>query len=444
MISRHLPVQTLSPEDGAHYWVGYYDKQPWSSEWSSNGSMLLTHRASFLDHFPTQGEPCQIGVLVDGSFVHAATTDAWNWQQGAHLRWSSLMGQESLMFNDLDDDLNPISRWVSVDGHDLHSIDSPIYAVTPDGKTGLTLDFGRLTRLREEYGYPALNDLHPEDPAPKEEGLWSVDLKTGTRTLLVSMHQLAQIEPGDADLTDDAAPHQHINHIMINPSGTRCCFLHRYDRDDGMLQSRLFTIGLDGNNLRLLMEGMVSHYDWKDDHTIIAWGGKRKLLGSGNTKKTPKARVMSIARRTLKPIYYAMGKPRFLMNKVMGDSYLIIPDEDNPKTLPFAKGELICDGHNTLYRGSASIAPNRWMITDGYPDLKSKQPLYLWDLETDAGYEIGRYHTPKELDGAIRVDLHPRFAPDGRSVCIDSAMNGSRAIYSIDVSSLTDPQEIAS
>jgi len=440
MISRHLPIERLSPEDGAHYWVGYYDKQPWSSD----GSMLLTHRARFLDHFPTPGEPCQVGVIVDGKFVHAATTDAWTWQQGAHLRWSSLLGQEALMFNDLDDDLNPIARWVDFEGHDLHAIDSPVYAVTPDGKAGLTLDFGRLSRLREEYGYPALNDLHPDKPAPKEEGLWKVDLQTGDRTLLVSIHDLAMIDPGDADLTGSDAPHQHINHIMINPAGTRCCFLHRYDREDGILQSRLFTIGLDGEDLRLLMEGMVSHYDWQDDRTILAWGGSRKLLGSGNTRKTPKARAMTIARRTLKPIYYAMGKPRFLMNKIMGDSYLIIPDEHNPQTQPFAKGELTCDGHNTFFRGSQSITPNRWMVTDGYPDLKSKQPLYLWDLENDAGYEIGHYHTPKHLDGAIRVDLHPRFAPSARSICIDSAMNDARAIYSIDISSLTDPQEIAS
>ncbi|MBL4808928.1 MAG: hypothetical protein JKY43_02585 [Phycisphaerales bacterium] len=448
MITRHLPITKLSPDDQAHYWVGYYDKQPFSAD----NSRLLTHRTTFLDHLPTPGEPCQIGTITNGQFTHAATTNAWNWQQGAHLRWSTLPGQESLLFNDLNDNAQPIARWVTPQGKQLHSINSPIYAVTPDGQTnekiGLTLDFGRLTRLREEYGYPALADKHPTNPAPKEEGLWKVDLQTGERTLLVSIHQLAAIntnsfDPGDIDLTTPSAPHQHINHIMINPEGTRCCFLHRYDRDDGILQSRLFTIGLDGSapqTPRLLIEGMISHYDWLDDHAILAWGGKRKLLGSGTQTKSPKAKVMTLARRTLKPIYYAMGKPRFLMNKIMGDSYLIIPDQDDPTTTPFAKGKLTCDGHNTFFRGNQHIEPNQWMVTDGYPDMKSKQPLYLWDIKQNQGYEIGRYHTPKHLDGPVRIDLHPRFSRDAKSICIDSAMNKSRAIYQIDISQLTNPE----
>lgn len=439
MIRRHLPITQISPTDQAHYWVGYYDKQPWSAD----ASKLLTHRADFLDHFPNADETCQIGFIESGTFHQAATTKSWNWQQGAHLRWSTLPGQETLLFNDLDESGQPISRWLTVNGQQLHSINSHLYAVTPDGQTGLTLDFGRLTRLRKEYGYPALTDNHQTDPAPKEEGLWKVNLQTGERELLVSINQLAQIDPGDIDLAANSAPHQHINHIMINPAATRCCFLHRYDRDDGILQSRLLTIGLDGTTPptpRLLMEGMVSHYDWQDNNTILAWGGKRKLLGSGTQTNSPKAKAMTIARKTLKPIYYAMGKPRFLMNKVMGDSYLIIPDQDNPQTTPFAKGQLTCDGHNTFYRGSPTIKPNRWMVTDGYPDLKSKQPLYLWDHKSNTGYEIGRYPTPKNLDGPTRVDLHPRFSHDATSICIDSAMSNARAIYSIDISTLTKPE----
>ena len=124
----------------------------------------------------------------------------------------------------------------------------------------------------------------------------------------------------------------------------------------------------------------------------------------------------------------------------MGDSYIIIPDEPNAQTTTFAKGQLTCDGHNTFYRGSddpSASAPNQWMITDGYPDMKFKQPLYLWDLKDNQGYEIGRYQTPKELDGPLRIDLHPRFSRDGHTICIDSAMDNARAIYAINISPLT-------
>jgi len=185
---------------------------------------------------------------------------------------------------------------------------------------------------------------------------------------------------------------------------------------------------------------MCSHYDWADDETILAWGGKRSLLGSGNQPKTLKQRLMTIARRTLKPVYYALGKPRILMNKIMKDSYLLIHDVDirdpgakSPES--FAAGELTCDGHCTYARGGHD--PNRWVVTDGYPDLKSRQPLFLWDTQEDCGYEVGRWPTPRELDSDIRVDLHPRFNADVSRVCIDSAMDGRRRMYMVDVSSIT-------
>ncbi len=428
MITRTMPIERVSPKDDHHYWVGYYDKQPWSSD----ASAILSHRAGFCDRLPKPGESCEIGVIRDGAFVQAAQSMAWNWQQGAQLRWSSLTGEESLMFNDLDEQGRLISRWVREDGQELHRIDSPIYAVSPDHRVGLTLSFGRLTRLRAEYGYPAVRDAHPDTPAPEDDGIWRVDLRNGERELLISTAQLAKL--GDSEVALDApdAPHQHLNHIMIDPSARRCCFLHRYERADRIQHSRLFTIGLDGSRARMLMEGLVSHYEWRDDSSIIAWGGKRKLLGSGRSGGFS---PMRYARRMLKPIYYTMGKPRFLMNKLMGDSYLVIPDREGAPISVFAKGELNCDGHNTFLRDEDNEA--RWMLTDGYPDMKSCQPLYIWDMSGERGYEIGRYHTPPELDGDARVDLHPRFSRDGCSVCIDSAMDGSRAIYIVGIDRLT-------
>jgi hypothetical protein len=428
MIVREMPILRLSPDDGAHYWVGYYDKQPWSSD----AKAILCHRAPFCDRFPELGEPCEIGVLEDQTFRSLAQSHAWNWQQGAQLRWSLLTGEEALMFNDLDEHGKLVSRWIDLEGNETHRINDGVYVVTPDGRTGLTLSFGRLTRLRAEYGFRAAQDTRETNPAPDDDGIWKIDLQSGERELLISVAQLAQIESGDIDLTSCDAPHQHLNHIMIDPNGSRCCFLHRYERDDGIQHSRLFTIGLDGADPRMLMEGLVSHYDWRDPETIVAWGGKRRLLGAGGS--SGKLSPMRMTRKALKPVYYAMGKPRFLMNKVMGDSYLIIPDSPGAQPTVFAKGELICDGHNTYHRGQC---PVRWMVTDGYPDQRNRQPLYVWDCKEDQGYEVGRYSTPKSLDGDIRVDLHPRWNRTGDRICIDSAMDGSRAVYSVDTSQIT-------
>jgi hypothetical protein len=97
-------------------------------------------------------------------------------------------------------------------------------------------------------------------------------------------------------------------------------------------------------------------------------------------------------------------------------------------------GELICDGHCTYNR--AGPHPGRFFVTDGYPD-RGRQPLFIWDTKDNVGSTVGRYDSPKQFDGDIRVDLHPRFSHDASRVCIDSAMDGSRKVYEVDVSSLT-------
>ncbi len=434
MIVKHQPIRQVSPDDGWHYWFGYYDKCPWSPD----GTKLLAHRARFCDRFPEPDDIAEVG-WIEGwttdapTFVKISETTAWNWQQGAMLRWPPTGSQPA---------------WNAFD-------QGPLVYTEHDSGTQLSLGFGRLSRLRPEYGYPARTDPNPDNPHPDNDGIYRITPPasiggTGvspvgstntspTKTLIISIDQLDRIT-ADGSPRAGANHHQHVNHLSFNPSGTRFCFMHRFERDDGILQSRLFTANPDGSDIRLLFEGMCSHYDWKDDQTILAWAGKRALLGSATAKKTPTQRVMTTARRALKPVYYAMGKPRFLMNKIMKDSYLLIRDTDcrEPDATPpepFAKGELICDGHCTFSRGGNE--PGRWVLTDGYPDLKSRQPLFLWDCKNDLGYEIGRYPTPRTLDGPIRVDLHPRFNHDATKVCIDSAMTGTRAMFVVDVSTIT-------
>lgn len=448
MIQRACPIRRATPRDGWHYWFGYYDKCPWSPD----GTRLLAHRAPFCDRFPAEGDIAEVGCIEgwdtdDPRFVKLAETRAWNWQQGAMLSWTcDHVGAPAIRFNDRREGV-PISRTVRLDGSETDSLGSnhlsgrvptpAVYAVHEATGRALTLCFARLSRLRPEYGYPGLVDPHAADPSPADDGIYSI-ARDGLK-LIVSIEQLDRLT-GDGSRCAGGPLHQHVNHIMFSPSGARFCFMHRFERDDGILHSRLFTSDAEGRDVRLLFEGMCSHYDWRDENTILAWAGKRGLLGSAGARKGPVQHVMTAARRGLKPIYYALGKPRILMNKIMNDSYLLISDVDvrtpgAPAPQPFARGELTCDGHCTYSRGGAE--PVRWVLTDGYPDMKSRQPLFLWDCADNQGYEIGRYPTPRDFDGPIRVDLHPRFNHNATQVCIDSAMDGRRGMYLVDVSQLT-------
>ena len=423
MKKAHCPVERINPEDGWNYFFGYYDRCPWNKA----GTHVLAHRASFIDHFPNPEDVAELGLidLSTKQFHKFAETTAWNWQQGSQMQWVDYDGKECVIYNRRKDNkvvaaiVNPYTK------ETIRQYDTSIYIVSSKKQFALTLNYPRLFDTRKDYGVSGLTDKYYSVNAPDDDGVFLLDLQSGQSKLIVSTSTLCGI--GQSDIRSFK---QRVNHLMFNPSGTRFCFLHRYNRLDGIMQSRLFTSDLNGTDVRLLFEGMISHYDWKDDGTILAWAGARKLIGAGsNSKTTP----MTLVKRCLKPIYYALGKPRILMRKIMGDSFYLIDDNADMQSNHRRIGEdvLYCDGHCTF------SPDNRWVLTDGYTDANNCLPLFLYNVNSGTAYEVGRYKTPKELDGELRVDLHPRFNKQGTAVLVDSAMSGKRGMYIIDVKSIT-------
>jgi hypothetical protein len=89
------------------------------------------------------------------------------------------------------------------------------------------------------------------------------------------------------------------------------------------------------------------------------------------------------------------------------------------------------DGHNSY----SPDAARRWVVNDTYPDAEHRRTLYVYDTQMDTRRDLGRFYSPPELAQDYRVDLHPRWSRDGRQVCFDSAHEGSRQVYVIDVPS---------
>ena len=386
---------------------------------------MLAHRASFCDRFPSENDPVEIGYFDfsrDGAFICIGETTAWNWQQGAQLQWVTVSGREQVLFN------QRYRNGVFAALHDPESneesrLSAPVYTVSKNSSVALTLNYGRLFKVRQDYGLSGVPDTFGEELAPSQDGIYRFDFPNGNPRLILSIAEIAMMEPNPMG---EGRKHW-VNHLMFNPAGNRFCFLHRFERTDGIVHSRLMSANQDGTELRLLFEGLVSHYDWMDDGRIFAWAGRRSLLTGGSGKR---GGIGSAIRKCLKPVYYALGKPRILMQKIVGDSYFIINDMVEKKSLEVAKGILTSDGHCT-------VSPDRkWMLTDGYTDAKNRLPLYVWNLDEEWAVELGRYDTPPHLDGPLRVDLHPRFSHDGRKICIDSAMDGARNMYILDASGI--------
>jgi Tol biopolymer transport system component len=79
----------------------------------------------------------------------------------------------------------------------------------------------------------------------------------------------------------------------------------------------------------------------------------------------------------------------------------------------------------------------RWLLSDTYPDSQTHERiLFIYDMETGQRHTLGSFYADPKLSKENRCDLHPRWSPDGRSVCIDSVHEHDRDMYVIDVSAL--------
>ena len=377
-----LPARAVT-KGPKHHFFGYYDKCPWDK----TGRYLLAMEISFCDRQPKPGEGLTLGMvdLKDRDrYVPFAETPAWCWQQGTMLQWLGSAPDKQVVYNAVAD-----RRYVSVlrdvhAGRTVTTLPRPVYALSADGRQAVSLPFDRLHRLRPGYGYCALPEKHPDDPAPGTDGVWWMDVATGKNELVVPIAKLAAHKPDGRF----AGAHHWVNHLQFNPSGTRFLFLHRWRVFEKPWSTRLYTCKPDGSDLRLTWDtGMVSHFDWRDDDTILAWV---KTKDQGN---------------------------KFVLIDVNGGDAKVVGGD-----------VLTQDGH-------CSYSPDRkWILNDTYPDKKRLQWLMLFNVKTGRRYDLNQFHLPPKLTGPFRCDLHPRWNRDGTHVCIDSAHEPTRQVYVVDVS----------
>jgi len=384
--TRFLPAKAVT-RGPKHHFFGYYDKCPWDR----TGRYVLAMEIDFCDRQPNPGEPLTVGMVDlkdDRRYIPLDRTLAWCWQQGTMLQWLGSAPDREIIYNAFEN-----GQYLSII-RDVHSgrtrrLPRPIYAVSRDGTQAVSLDFDRLGRTRPGYGYVAGPEKYKDVAAPEKAGIYWMDLKTGRNEQVVSIAWAAANKPLESF---GGSAHHWFNHLQFNPSGTRFLFLHRWGDAGRRWGTRLYTAKPDGTDLRLIVDtGMVSHFDWRDDETILAW--------ANNTER--KARF-------------------FLIHALTG------------KTQVVGEGILTQDGH-------CSYSPDRkWILNDTYPDKQRMQTLMLFRVADGRRIDVGRFYLPPKLTGPFRVDLHPRWNRDGSQVCIDSAHEEpTRQMYVIDVSPIT-------
>ena len=389
MASPPTRVITSGPK---HHWFGYYDK--W--QFDPTDRYVLSNQVGFQHRTPRAEDTIGIGMVDtadENRWIDLGTSNAWGWQQGCMLQWVPGRGRK-VVWNDREGDRH-VCRFVDVATGERRTIDSPIYALSPDGKSAVTADFARIQDLRPGYGYVGLADPHRDELAPEESGIWRVDLESGARTLLFSIAQAAAMQPVQASMR--GAKH-YFNHLLVSPDGKRTIFLHRWRPDGGRgnFRTRMITIGMDGSDPYVLIPtDYTSHFIWRDAAHVLAWAE-------------------------------APGEPK---------GYYVFRDQSDDFDR-ILEGVMPTDGHiSYLPVGTGT----EWVVVDTYPHMEKTpvQRVFLIHLRTNEKIEIGRFASPEPYRGEWRCDTHPRFSRDGKTICIDSPVADSgRQLHLIDVSQI--------
>lgn len=375
----HVPIRAITAGPMAH-WFAYYDKY----QFDPSDRYALGMQVGFEHRAPGPDDTTVLGMidLEDGDkWIPFAESTAWCWQQGCMLQW--LPGSDSEVIYNAREGGGYISVIQNVFTGAKRTLPRPIYAVSPDGKTAVGLNFARVARTRPGYGYNGLPDPFEDQLHPEGDGIYSLDLTTGESRLIVTLDQIAHFRRDDT-----MGKGQHwFNHLLFSPDGSRFIFLHRWQRERGGRFTRGFTVRPDGSGLFCFNDhGMVSHFIWRDAQRLLAWSTEPDW---GN---------------------------RFHLYEDMTDNVGVI-----------GEGVLTQDGHCTY-------SPERqWILTDTYPDRDRMQTLVLFRPADGRLVPLGRFYQARPEDNEWRCDLHPRWTRNGRFVCIDSKWSGQRQIYLLDV-----------
>ncbi len=388
------PVRTIT-RGPKHHWFGYYDKL----QFDPTQQYLLGMEVDFEGRSPKPDDTIKIGMvdLQNGDrWIELGETSAWCWQQGCMLQWRPGSKSE-ILWNDRQDD-QFVCHILDVKTGKKRTVPHPIYTVSPDGRTAFAPDFRRINDMRPGYGYTGLPDPYAGKLSPEESGIFRIDLQTGKQDLIISLADVAKIPYPIADLSKKK---HYFNHLLVNPDGTRLEFLHRWaPRDKCDCRTRMLTAAPDGSDMWVVdHSGCTSHFIWRDPKHILAWSWYPRRHGSPDGHQ---------------------------------DGFCLFQDQSGGGQVEIiGRKKMVRDGHCTYLPG------NEWILNDTYPDKERKRTLFLYHVATGKIVILGRFYNPPAYTGEFRVDLHPRFSPDGRLIVIDSPHTGEgRQMHLIDISGI--------
>lgn len=340
---------------------GYYDLKQIKED------KMLVHVSN--KNANTKTDLVEIGYynLKNNKYNFITTSRAWCWQQGSRLRWSK--HENTIFFNDVNEDRYCTKKYDILNKKVLDIIEYPLYDIDKEESYGISINFSRLQRLRPGYGYNALKENNKMEKAPKNDGIYIVDIENKERKILMSLYELSKKNDKELEY------YHYINHVSISPSGEKIMFFHIWTNERGNnRKTELCIINKNGEEFEVLEEKLlVSHYTWINDDELLV-----------------------TAVDTLK------NKCNYIKYNIGRKSKSIIED-DNLKE----------DGHPTYLNSNV-------FISDTYPDIMSNQKVFSYDVNNNKYTQLIKIYANPMLYNEQRCDLHPRVDIKDKRICIDT------------------------
>lgn len=409
-----------TPSNGYSEWFGYYNYDPLNKD----RSKLLCGRSKTDGIAPKKGMTIELGFydIPSGKWHRIGESDSWNWQQGSMMQWLETEEDGCKVIFNCSKSNRLISRVVDINSGVVKDLDWPIYGITPDKKKSIALDLERSYWCRAYHYQSVVNNLKDGD-VYEDDGIFEIDLTNNTRKRIISIRDVI-----NTDKREYFDEQKHwLEHIMINPSGTRFCFLHRFSPKNKVFdyETRLFIANIDGSNMQCVSGwDMVrwSHFGWCGDNAFAIYTyfpSKFNVYSSKSSLKIKGYTLQGHAKRVLRK---AISMLPYGVSWRLGNSHSA-----------YQYYEIDCNGvieckklispHQSRIDGHPSFTHDAsFMIADTYGDKKSWQSLYLYDLYKRRAMTLARFNAFYNSNPAS-CDLHPKLSNDNNYIVVDTAYN---------------------
>jgi len=401
-----------------HFFFGYYGK----SQLNKSNTKLLCLKTNFINRMPTKEDVVQIGYFIMNSkqkrFVKITSSKTFNWQQGCMLQWLGPQFEDTIIYNDIIDK-QFCSIILNIETKKKKILPISIYDINSKGTNAICVDQERHFFCRRGYSYAGIENKNKNKKIVNGDGIWLLNNKSKKTNQIINIKDLIKFKP----LSNMKNATHYVEHLMFNTTGKRFCFLHRWKMKEGGIYSRFYSANFDGTDLCLLLDsGRMSHFCWRNDNQILAYGGTPNPLNRLRKKK----KLVKFLFKPFLPLFHFLFKDNGYVSKIMtGDSYILLTDQSN-KIEKVASDLKFEDGHPSFFPQDKNL-----FITDVYPkgNNNHEAKLMSFNLMNNELNIIDRLRSNKVYNETpLRCDLHPKISFCGNFVSVDTLQDNYRGV----------------